>query len=651
VQPNLQKNSFYLIKKETIMPNPIQRPNSPQRRVISTSGNSGGNRNNNRGGGNNNNQGGGNNNNPPLPSPWLDGNNPPTPDPTASFVEYIRWMRSPDHQYKDATKTQILQLATEKAKNGYNERLKLLNERLKLMTDNIFQIKSTWRIRVGGHRGAENILLPAFDHLGIPFIPSASLKGVARNQAIRELMKKENIDYKKAEKHPEITKHFGNLDGENSTNNAGQIIFFDAYPLPNQYGLTMDMANNIWNWEGNNLNYSPNPNVFLSLKEPTFLIGLKLASNQTDVKLLEQVKQWLIKALESGIGSQINTGYGQLITAGKQPKTNEFLRVDFALEGQLIHSYQSFTQWNWNDRRNEYQMRGKAEPEVRPIAFKSMLRYWFRAFALGVLPVDDVKTWEATLFGGINPQKNGYLKVNLFEGKETQKEPKTNRDNCGKQEGILTLSLSNQVPENQIKTITNLLKTVTWFMFNMGGIGQGARRPLYARNKRQNPRPPYYRGVSLYSENEFLDVPETEREFKQVFKKHLLSFYNNLQQLTNQNINHQQLRTVGEFSRQNWSEAIDKNCRIVVVFGQENYGKCYALSILHSETLKRNGNYDGDLCGFTRGNNVKPSPVWIADLGDYQIVTVFGATENPREKYLEELKNQAEEFVQIFPFQ
>lgn len=662
-------------------PNPIQRPNSPQKpnqptnpnpkKVITTGGNSGGN-NNNRGSGgggnNNNNQGG--NNNPPLPSPWLDANNPPTPDPTASFVEYIRWMRSPDHEYKDATKTQILQLATDNAKNGYNDRLKLLNERLKLMTDNTFQVESSWRIRVGGHRGAENILLPAFDNLGIPFIPSASLKGVARNQAIRELMKKENIDYKTAEKHPEITKHFGNLEGENSTNNAGQIIFFDAYPLPTQHDLTMDMANNIWEWKDNNINYNPNPNVFLSLKEPTFLIGLKLASHcdppQPPLEkgeLLEQVKQWLIKGLESGIGSQINTGYGQLILLGKQPKTNEFLRVEFALEGQLIHGYQQFSNLNdpyQKDRQENYKLDnngkfkpdGKAKAEVRPVAFKSMLRYWFKVFALGVLNPDDVKTWEATLFGGINPQRNGFLKVNIVEGKEVQKEPKSKTDKCGEQEGILTLSLSNQVPQNQIEIVTNLLKNLAWFMFNLGGIGQGARRPLYARNKRQNPKPPYYRGASLSTDNKFLDVPETEKEFKITFEKHLCNFYNNLQQLTNININSNNLKTCSNVTQKDWVEAIDKNCKIVVVSGEENFGKCYALSVLHSEKLKHNGDYDGNLCGYTKGNNVKPSPVWITDLDNYQIVTVFGASENPRKRYLQELKNNTskDNYVQVFPY-
>jgi CRISPR-associated protein Cmr6 len=84
------------------------------------------------------NRGGGGRNDPPKPSPWLDPNNEPTPDSTASFVEYLRWMREPDCKYKDSTKVQILHIATEEA--NYNHRLKQLNERTQLIAgkDNIF---------------------------------------------------------------------------------------------------------------------------------------------------------------------------------------------------------------------------------------------------------------------------------------------------------------------------------------------------------------------------------------------------------------------------------------------------------------------------------------------------------------------------------
>jgi CRISPR-associated protein Cmr6 len=57
------------------------------------------------------------------------------------------------------------------------------------------------------------------------------------------------------------------------------------------------------------------------------------------------------------------------------------------------------------------------------------------------------------------------------------------------------------------------------------------------------------------------------------------------------------------------------------------------------------GKYDKFLCGDTG----TPSPVWIADLDDYQVVTVFGATVNPRKSYLEQLRKNADDFGIIWP--
>lgn len=92
----------------------------------------------------------------------------------------------------------------------------------------------------------EKVFYSAFDALGMPYIPSSSLRGVARNQAIREIMSKEKVDWKEAEK--QIAPWFGSLE-EKGENRSGKVVFLDAYPLPNQDGLMVDMANNIWKWE------------------------------------------------------------------------------------------------------------------------------------------------------------------------------------------------------------------------------------------------------------------------------------------------------------------------------------------------------------------------------------------------------------------
>ena len=636
----------------TSRPNPPERSASanPPKKVITVggggqSGGGGG------GGGRNEGSQGGNE---AQPSPWLGEH--PSPDVSASFVEYLRWMRSPDSPYKDPTKLQILQLAEKNA--DYRSRLTQLTNRTRLIAgnDNYFEVKCSWRIRVGGHRGPESILLPAFDALGMPYIPSSTLRGVARNQAIRHFIAQDSLSWEQAEK--KVAPYFGSLEAEGH-DRTGKVIFLDAYPLPHQSrksgGLSVDMANNIWGWEGNELKYSPNPNPFFSLIEPTFLIGLRPASSCDD-KVFKQVKAWLFTGLSSGIGSQVNTGYGQLSSANHADKQNAFLQLDFSLEGQLIHGRQNFTQYSWNDRRSEWQMRGQPQAEVRPVAFKSMLRYWFRAFALGVLPLNEVKRLEANLFGSITPQTRGWVAVNIIDRKEVQPEAKGKRDKCGEQSGTLLLSLSSQAPGTKAQSLQTLFKQLTWMMFHLGGIGQGARRPCYSRQTREYA--PWWRGSTLFpdSDDQFWTLADSVRDFQKQFRENLQLFYDELRVLSEQSLNEQSLLVAGQVRRDAWVEAVDANCQVIVCAGKEDYGKPYALALLHSNEFKVQSrgqtDYDGNLCGKVRGNPL-PSPVWISDLGDYQVVTVFGATQDPRKKYLQglEASTSSENYSQIFPFQ
>ncbi len=628
---------------QKVVPNPVKKviPN-----IIGGGGNSG-----NKGGGVSG--GGGNGGNNQEPSPWLMGEAPKKIDPSASFVEYLRWMRSLDQGNKDGTKLQILQLSEDKA--DYSKRLAKLTERTKKIAGegNYFQVKCPWRIRVGGHRGPESILLPAFDALGMPFIPSSTLRGVARAEALRQLHNDEK----------EVEKFFGSLDAKDS-DRMGKIVFLDAYPMPSRDdksgGLTVDMANNIWTWNGDRLDYAPNPNPFLSLQEPIFLIGIRAASTVSDdakKSLIDKVMGWLTAGLKNGAGSQVNSGYGALIKAGESDRsTREFVRVEFGLEGQLIHGRQKFTQWT--DRRNEYQMRGQAEAEVRPIAFKSMLRYWFRAFALGLIPanqVNQVKEWEGKLFGSLEIEGSGWVQVRILEGAVVQKEPRSNiqgkDDKCGEQAGILTLSHSIEPNAQNPENVEKLFRSLTWLMFNLGGIGQGARRPCYSRKTRD--RAPWYRGSTFFidSKDDFWQSPDGVKDLQNLYQSRIKDFADALRALNQSGRNTPDAPAA--ISGDRWREAVDANCRIVLCGGDEDYGKPYALAVLHSQALKitdRRGEktYDGNLCGVV-GREVKPSPIWIADLGDYQVVTVFGATQDPRKHYLDTLKKKASEFAVIYP--
>jgi len=489
------------------------------------------------------------------------------------------------------------------------------------------------------------MLIPAFDALGMPYIPSSTLRGVARNAAIREFME-EGLDWKAAEK--KIAPYFGSIDTKNSKDQMGKVTFLDAYPMPSKDGgLSVDIANNIWKWEGDRMGeYNPNPNPFLSLKGAKFVIGIRTSSTGSQEEL-DQVRKWLVQGLQNGVGSQVNSGYGvlELVNQESTETPNHSLEIEFRIEGQLIHGVQKFTNLSQPyTRNNQGNLRADTRPsdEIRSIAFKSMLRYWFRVFALGVLPANGengVKNLEMKLFGGIEPQKWGWLSVRV---EKTDESPLTNQKS-GVQDGYLRLYTSHSVTPELKEPVEKIFRELTWLMFRLGGVGQGARRPCYKRNGN-----PPYRGSSLtpYSDEDFWQIKDDPKAFQLLFEQRLTSFYSAIRIISStQAIN---IRNINGTTSQSWNEVADTNCRILVYQGDNRDRKTHALGLLHSPDFKHNGNYDPLLCGQVRPV-VKPSPVWIADAEDkdYQVITVFGATQDPRQKFVQKLIVQGA--IQIFP--
>ena len=589
-------------------------------------------------------------------------------DNTASFVEYLRWMRSPQGitEEDNNAKAQLLQLAAEKSRQ-YRDYFERRNEATRSIAkeEHTFEVECTWRVRVGGMRGPEDMLLPAFDAAGMPYIPASSLRGVAREIGVRNIasekidrlktssgkIAKSDREQARKEAEAEIAAYLGSLEAKEE-HQAGKVIFLDAYPLgktwgQHESGLAIDIANSIWKWEGSELSYSPNPNLFLSLKKPTFLVGLRRTRRCHD-RTFEQVKAWLLEGLQAGIGSQVNSGYGEM----KVKKVKEtispilpFLQVNFTLTGQLIHSYQHI---EWNRDRGTYDK--KTEAEVRPAALKSMLRYWFRALALGVLEVAEVRDrLEPQLFGAIEPQTRGWLKCRVVE----QSSPRPRRQEqddkkCLSQQGILKLSLSEGIPEDKEDAMRQLFLNLTWLAFHLGGVGQGARRPKHRRNNK-----PFYRGSQLRAMQVKPDIcweslPNGLSEFKGLFQKKMRAFYRALERLSGRSLSPEIPRSASGRFR----EAIGNDCQIVVCRDAqtevEAENKPFALDILHNLARDNNGNYDRQLCGDANSN---PSPVWIADLGSYQVVTVFGAGAPRRREFLRSLKNNTSEgnYYQLWP--
>lgn len=606
-------------------------------------------------------------------NPWL--NHPlhqnRNPAPEASFVEYLRWMRilrenpNDDSQIKLVNNGEVLELLEEILNNSdYSKRLEQLTERTRRIAQLYFEAKANWRIRVGGMRGPESMLLPAFDALGMPYIPSTTLKGVAREVAERELN-----DNKSLITSEQVRDIFGEIE---PTACMGKVVFLDAYPLPFKdideiEGLVPDMANSIWTWDNNDVpQYASNPNVFLSLRKPTFVIGLRLV-NGADVTLLEQVRRWLFTGLAQGIGSRVNSGYGtfEITNSQEKPKKNkEILSVKFQLRGQLIHGSQYFDDWKKKNRGDEWKPPGIAQAEVRPPAFRSMLRYWFRTLALGVLDANQVKAWELNIFGGIEPEaRMGMFQLEIADGRVVRDNASNRKQECGLESGKLIIRRSQifKGSASEQKALTDLLRSLTWLTFHLGGIGQGARRPCYSRQNRESA--PWWRGssvklISVNPENKYWNCPSKIETFQKVFSNRLNSFYTNLSTLSGLTCNSTQPKTAQ--SNGKWAEAVEKNCRIICVKGDIANDKPPALALLHREATKNGNGYDPQLCG---SMGVR-SPIWIARVGSrfdnetgfeekgFDVVTIFGIN-NPRRQEFFNLLTKPEypiqDYREIFP--
>lgn len=583
-------------------------------------------------------------NQPNQPSPWLRhpllGMQPQTHS-QASFVEYLRWMRvkSNDDTVDNGT---VLELFAKFEGNDFSQALNRLTDRTKKLADEHFEVTCPWRIRVGGSKGPESMLLPAFDALGMPYIPSSTLKGVAREVASQDT----NFTQK------QIKEIFGDIEPNTC---MGQVTFLDAHPLPGKYkqgGLLPDMANSIWRWEGTTPPQpNANPNTFLSLEKPTFIIGLR-HSTGCKIETFEQVIIWLKKGLGYGIGSQVNSGYGSLdIKDEKLKRKPRILAVNFLLKGQLIHGRQTFDRWRPKNGGG-WKPPGIAEAEVRSTAFRSVLRYWFRALALGVLCNQAARDLEIEIFGGIEPKPyTGLFRLEINKAKVIRDNAQNENQKYGVAEGELFLRYSSQAGtllDDKKQALAALLQNLTWLMFHLGGVGQGARRPCYSRQNRNEVRPPYWRGSTLKARTneDFWFIPDNLNEFKRLFRQRIKEFYLQLQQFQCAGeINYQNPRNLVTPTTDRWLEVGDKNCRIVCVTGDAINDKPFALAKLHLEYQGRR--YNRVLCGST----AQPSPVWIAEVDKFQVVTVFGVNEdsrNPRNEYLQELGLRVEN--KIFPF-
>ncbi|HBB34727.1 MAG TPA: CRISPR-associated protein Cmr6 [Cyanobacteria bacterium UBA8803] len=496
-----------------------------------------------------------------------------------------------------------------------------LTQKTKLLANEVLTVEFPWRVRVGGTRGFRDLLLPVFHPVyGVPYIPSSSIKGVVRAWA------------KQHQSVNEINRLLGTLDG-----GVGCVQFLDAFPTGPC--LSVDMANPQWHWDYNQVKYDPQPHALLSMEQPEIVIGLALTSRGTSQEDVKKVKEWLEQALAaSGIGSRVSSGYGRTVLTLSTEAISRSYRFRLWTAGM----YGAFAP----NAENQYQ----GTPEFRPTAVRGMLRYWFRAIALGLYPPQQCQELEATIFGTIEPTtKKGSIRI----GVEWEEE-EGDRTHPHFYSGKIFL-------EAQDQDHLTLISRVLLLASHLGGIGRGSRRSLH-----WNEPYPGLRGCHWEINLSKFPLPSSRTTWPKFLQLVLDSF------LTVQNPNGSPGSGNPGNPGNRYQDVLNRNARIYLVRCQElqhpeavsdwqrngmnSKVRGQALTLLYDNRFKGvnpqgegNANVGGRISN--NGDGSTPSYVVIksnfpAGKSPYQTVTILGANQGNRAAFEQALPPGA---IKVWP--
>ncbi len=480
-----------------------------------------------------------------------------------------------------------------------------LTARTKMLAgDNTLSVSFNWRLRVGGTRGFRELLLPVFHPVfGVPYIPAASLKGAARAWARQN-----------GESKPEISEILGILVGNIAK--AAKVEFLDAFPT--KACMSVDIATPQWHWQNEKAVYKPEPHPLLSLEQPTFLMGLRATKPEYE-KYVAIVKEWLDCALKSGIGSRVSSGYGRALD---RPTTSPHIKsYEFELWTQGMYGSEPPTRDNgW-----------RGVPEFRPTAIRGILRYWFRAMALGLYSVKDAQLLEDELFGALS--KQGKFSIGVAFNPSNSQDPY-------KYTGKINLEAAS--PQH-----LNLLSKLLILAGHLGGVGRGSRRPLHLLNGRM-------RGCHWSIEDRDLPLNMSTDRWQPFFKELRSAFESVRSPIGNFN------SSPGE-PRKRQQDTLDRNAQIWLlpspdqtplakVTNWQQEGKTdrvrgSALSFLYGDEKFKGVNQDRIGNRNVGGALETPSFVWIKsifphDSNPYQVVTIFGVDHPDRLEFAKALQSE-----------
>jgi CRISPR-associated protein Cmr6 len=469
---------------------------------------------------------------------------------------------------------------------------------------NTFKVTFNWRLRVGGMRGFRELLLPVLHPIfGIPYIPASTLKGAARNWAIKNGASEQ------------VCELLGMLQGKNVK--AAKVEFLDAFPTKSC--LSIDVATPQWSWTGDVVAYQPVPHPFISLYKPEFLIGLRSTAGKADQEAVSPVRQWLQNALADGIGSRVSGGYGRALNT---LTSNTRYSYEFELWTQGMYGN------NPPSRDNNYQ----GDIEFRPTAIRGIVRYWFRAVALSLYDVPTCQELEARLFGQLGKQGKIYInaKVNL-----------PSRSEPYRYTGRIYLEATEE-------KYLNIAKKLLILASCLGGVGRGSRRPLHLLHGRM-------RGCHWEISDNNYPLTYDEKQWRDFFDE-LKKAFQKIQSPINAFTGN--LGTPGKRNQ----DVLDKHAQVWLINspqivqlqkvkdwqreGNSAQVQGAALNLLYSDDrFKGERNKDGIKIGnpHVGGSLGTPSYVWIKSIfpdanSGYQVVTIFGCNNEQRRVFAQEME-------------
>ena len=293
--------------------------------------------------------------------------------------------------------------------------------------------KISWRFITNGGQD-DDIIRPVIGARGLPFYPGSSMKGAFRRACELEA--------------PDCLNDYC---GDQTNLNPGILRFHGGYPSDRTWTKNLiDVVHPQQGWQvGIPQQTNHSAKVLISLYKPELRFGISSARTLTEEEW-QQIWQIWEKALSSGIGGRVSSGYGQ-------PTRHS---------GAILYKVSL-----WGQGQTAQLLDGSTE--FRPNIFRASLRgHALRIFG-GLTTADTAEQLVDRLFGGIQGKAQVGLLGMAFH--QTSPEPQKPRPTYSI-EGDLKWLLTQPLSEEERLALRDLIKHLTQFAMLLGGFGKSWRR-------------------------------------------------------------------------------------------------------------------------------------------------------------------------------